>query len=251
MSSHGTRKHSKFSASGAARWFTCPGSVALSEGVPSKDSIYSLEGTLAHEVLESIFQKGSGNYPEKATPEMIAYAEETASFIIKIHDQANSACDFLVEEKVHLDFIHPQAFGTLDYSIVEHFGTLHILDFKYGMSLVSPVENLQFIFYALGVAHRYDWNFARIRMWTLQPRARSGGYTFWEITTDELRKYISKFKDAVARVEKFPEQYVEGSHCHWCSGKVKCPLKQEGKIEKAKSVFLAHPINGRNGKTHG
>ena len=53
---HKQRAHSKFSASGAERWFACPGSVELSEGVPDKETEWSKEGTLAHEVLEEIMK---------------------------------------------------------------------------------------------------------------------------------------------------------------------------------------------------
>lgn len=43
-------QHSELSASSAARWMNCPGSVARSRGIPREESIYSAEGTAAHEV---------------------------------------------------------------------------------------------------------------------------------------------------------------------------------------------------------
>lgn len=246
MKPHGERKHAKFAASSAERYFNCPGSVALSEGIPPKDNIYSLEGTRAHEVLESIVT--SKPIPDGATLEMIGHAKRAAKFILDLHEKATHA-DLMVEEKVRLDFVHPEAFGTLDYAIVEHFGTLQVLDFKYGKSLVSPVENLQFLFYALGVAHRFDWNFKRVKMWTLQPRVSGfDGYSFWEITISELKEYIHEFKSAIERVEKSPDVYVEGKHCHWCVAKAKCPIKQEGKLDKAIALFQAYPLQRRGNK---
>ena len=249
MSSHQERKHSRFSASGASRWFACPGSVSLSEGVPSKDSIWSLEGTRAHEILEKMISRktrriSAAEYMAalaSAPPEMIQFGNSAADFILAVHREAYDA-ELMVETRVLLDFVHPDAFGSLDAAIVEPFGTLHVLDYKYGKSLVRPENNLQFLFYALAVAHRYDWNFKRVRMWVLQPRVRGfDGFTFWEISIAELRSYVSVFKNAVDRVIKQPNQYAEGEHCHWCPAKSKCPLKLEGRNEKAMSVFNALP----------
>lgn len=232
---HGERKHAKLSASGAERWVYCPGSIALSEGMQPKDNVYSLEGTLAHEVVEAFILKRG--FPEGTTKEMVMHAKNASDHILRLHDEAKHA-ELLVEEKVYLDFIHPEAFGTLDYAVVEHFGTLQILDFKYGKSPVSPKENLQFLFYALAVGYKYDWNFNKVRMWTLQPRvAGFEGYTFWEITTRELMGYISVFRDAARRVEQKTADYAEGKWCYFCVAKAKCPLKQQRNDEKAMTLF--------------
>ena len=239
---HSERKHSDFSASGASRWFRCSGSVALSRGVPSKDTKWSLEGTRAHEVLESIM-RGSLLEDKNDPPEMVQYAKHSANFIHVLLSKSGPS-ELLIESRVMLDFIHPEAFGSLDYAIVEYFGTLDILDFKYGLTLVDPKENLQFIFYALGVAHLYNWNFSWVRMWTLQPRVKNfDGYMFWEISIHELKKYVSVFKKAIERTELYPDLYVEGDHCFFCPAKARCPLKQSVKNEKARMAFMSSPIN--------
>lgn len=252
---HKERAHSKFSASGAERWFACPGSVALSEGIPSKDNEYSLEGTKAHEVLEQILRhyvglRNSGieeflfPAPNGVSDEMLSHGTHAASFIMKLAAKAPEA-PVMVEERVYLDFLHPEAFGTIDVSIVEHFGTLHVLDYKYGMSLVSPKENLQFLFYALAIAHKWDWNFERVRMWTLQPRVKGfDGYTFWDISIKELRAYVPIFKAAIDRIERFPNELKEGDHCHWCKAKKICPLKMQTKLREARTIFKELPPDG-------
>ena len=240
---HSQRRHSKYSASGAERWFNCSASVVASEGIPSKDNIYSLEGTKGHEVLEVMvkhLEKDKTSFPafDGTVPrEMIQFAFETAKFILDVKRGLVDA-ELLIESRVFLDFIHPEAFGSLDYAIVDEFGTLHIMDYKYGKSLVSPKENLQFIFYALAVAHKYQWNFKRVRMWTLQPRIRNfDGFVFWEISIHELKQYVKVFKDAIDRVENEPDKYTEGPWCHYCAAKGVCPLKQDAKLEKAKAAF--------------
>jgi hypothetical protein len=233
------RAHSKFSASGAERWFNCPGSVELSEGLPDTTSPAAEEGTQAHEVLEVTLKCDEFLFPgvdPRAPREMVKYADEAAKFIRGLAKQTNS--EFLVEDRAHLDFIHPEAFGTLDSAVLDHFGTLHVIDYKYGKGyVVSPKENLQMIFYALALAHKYDWNFSRVRLWIIQPRAKGyDGPVFWDISIDELREYVPKFEDAVARVELSPE-FKEGNHCFFCKAKKICPLKLESKNNKAGLIF--------------
>lgn len=229
------RAHSKLSASGAERWFQCPGSVHLSEGLPDKGSSWAREGTEAHKVLEELLKRGRSNSRNK---EMLDHAMNAARFIKKLFLSYKDA-EFLTEEKVHLSFIHPEMFGTFDSAVIDYFGTLHVFDYKYGAGHpVSPTKNLQMIFYGLGLAYKYQWNFKRVRLWIIQPRIKGyDGPVFWELSLKELMEYIPEFKKAVARVEKSPTVYNEGAHCHWCRAKSICPLKREGKLEQARSIF--------------
>jgi hypothetical protein len=242
------RKHSKFSASGAERWEGCPGSVELSEGLPDKDSPWSIEGTTAHAVLEAelnydCWPPGVGG---NVTPEMHHHAADAARFIRDTWEATES--QLLVEHRVHARILHPDAFGTLDSAVVEHFGTLHVVDYKYGAGVaVSAAGSMQMAFYAIALADQYQWNFKRIRMWIIQPRIKGyDGPTFWEITASELKDvWVPRFQRAVARVLAEPDTYVEGSWCHWCKAKTICPLKTGKKLEKAKQMFS--PIGGESG----
>jgi hypothetical protein len=238
-----TKKHSDFSASGAERWFNCPGSVALSRGLPDKSSIWAEEGTLAHTVLEAWLT--GGDMPQgKIPPEMVRYTRDAANFILNFFKGIPDA-EILVETRISLGFIHPEAFGTFDSGIVDLWGVLHIFDFKYGAGVsVSPIENLQMIFYGLALAHKYNWNFKRVRLWIIQPRIKGyDGPTYWEIGILELKKYVKTFKLAVENVLANPAEYVEGSWCHWCKAKSKCPLKQELRFEKGIEIFKKNPVD--------
>lgn len=250
MTVHSERKHSKLSASGAERWFQCPGSVQLSEGLPDKDSKWSIEGTIAHEVLELLLRariarsKATVLTPKQpVTAQMISLGIHAADFIYQLHLKIPHS-EILVETKISLGFIHPDAFGTFDGAVIDHFGTLHVFDYKYGAGhAVSPKNNLQMIFYGLALAYKYDWNFKKIRLWIIQPRIKGyDGPLFWDLTIGELRSYVGLFTKAVNRVLRKPELFVEGSWCHWCKAKSVCPLKTGKKLEKAKSLFAAHPI---------
>jgi hypothetical protein len=254
FAAHAERKHSKFSASGSERWFNCPGSVRLSEGIPSKDSIWSIEGTKAHEVLETLMNEARRKkamqvprvlpaFGKDVTREMIMLGTSAANFILRKHEQ-NKGSELLVETRIPLDFIHPDAFGTFDGAVVDHFGTLHVFDYKFGAGhAVSPgtvtKPNLQMVFYGLGLAHRYDWNFKAVRLWIIQPRIRGyQGPAHVEIPMMLMKGvWVPTFKKAVERVEKQPNKYVEGSWCHWCSAKRICPLKKQAKAKSVRDAF--------------
>jgi hypothetical protein len=260
MAGHKERAHSKFSASGAERWFACPGSVALSEGQPDKSNKYSDEGTWAHEVLEEMLSYsimvGAPSVPAdfkmggKPPPrEMLKLVRDAADFILGIHNDLPYS-RVSAEERVYLDFIHPEMFGTYDGAVAHYGEILHVFDLKYGAGqAVFPENNLQAIFYALGVAHKHLWNFKQVRIWILQPRVSGfDGYLFWDVSIAELLSYVEVFKAAVARVEKHPNKYIEGSHCHWCKAKSICPLKDNKKLDKAREIFN---ISERRNTTNG
>lgn len=262
MNAHAGRAHSKFSASGAERWMECPGSVALSEGKPDKDTIWSIEGTKAHEVHEAALLgliendgveylqlpawfkqtpwsgRSSPTHVEKSHAEMLNYAANSARFIYALFKRSPGA-EILVETRVYLDFIHPEMFGTFDGAVIDHWGTLHVFDYKYGAGhSVSPKRNLQMIFYGLGLAHKHKWNFKRVKLWIVQPRIRGyDGPVFWELSIPELRRYEKVLREGVERVLHAQVTYKEGAHCHWCKGKGSCPLKTTKRIDKARAIF--------------
>lgn len=254
QSEHSLRKHSDFSASGAERWFNCPGSVSLSRGIPDKERESAKEGTRAHEMLETMlthFKKGEEKYAQAvhlkldhSTLQMLKLVQGAAKFISETFRRASSESELLVEERISLSFVHEDAFGTFDAAIIDFFDTLHVFDFKFGVHHVSPGTpenpNLQLIYYALGLANKYDYNFSKARLWIIQPRA-SGYYgpTFLDIKMADLRDYEFIFKMAARRAIREPENYKEGAWCFFCKAKGKCPLKTTKRREEARKVFSA------------
>lgn len=240
------RKHSKFSASGAERWMKCPGSVELSEGIEEVSSPWAQEGTYAHEVLEQMLEcrieKGTVSTRDITVDvmdeNMYKHGVHAANFIIGIYKGCESEIN--VETKVSLEFLHPEMFGTLDSSVAEFFGILNIFDYKYGAGIaVSPGENVQMIIYAIAVAHKYDWNFEKARLWIIQPRIKGyDGPVYWDVSMTELRYFwVPKLQDAIENVERNPKLFLEGGHCHWCKAKRICPLKTGKQIDKATEIF--------------
>jgi len=262
MKKHEERAHSKFSASGAERWLACPGSVALSEGQPDNGNKWSIEGTKAHEILEQLMRRelaklnGEKKLPPihfQAPTIMVNHAANAACFMLDQHKK-NPGSELTSEERVYLSHIHEEMFGTYDGALVVPFWSLDIYDFKYGSGhAVSPVRCLQMIFYAIGKAHEFNYNFQKIRLWIIQPRIKGyDGPAMWELTMPELREYEQILRDGVKAVEENPKKYVEGGHCHWCKAKAICPLKQDKVIEKGRALFapvITKPEGGTNGKT--
>jgi hypothetical protein len=253
---HQDRKHSKFSASGSERWFNCPGSVALSEGLPDVDSKWSIEGTKAHEVLEDVFEAARVvgatkidhvSFPRSVPHEMIQHALRTANFVLGLHTRTKHS-ELLVETRIKLSFIHPEMFGTFDSGVVDYFGTLNVFDYKYGAGhSVSPgtiaKPNLQMLFYGIGLAYLYAWNFKQVRLWIDQPRVKGyDGPLFLEMPIKTLKGNVRQFQEAVERVEDNPSLYREGSWCHWCKAKKLCPMKQEKRLDRSRAAFLASPL---------
>jgi hypothetical protein len=203
--------------------------------MPDKSSAASLHGTKGHEVLERIV-RGQSYADLKPDKEMEILTKQAARYIT--HEAGKRKADLLIEARVSLEFIHPEAFGTLDYALVDHFGTLDIMDFKYGVHLVSPKENKQLIFYALGLAHKFNWNFARARLTIIQPRARGyDGPLIWETSILDLKSYVPHYRKVIERAETETTTYKEGNHCFFCKGKVRCPLKTKAKAESARAAF--------------
>lgn len=249
---HAERAHSRFSASGSERWLNCAYSVGAEElAPPSLGNFWSKEGTLAHEVLEALFNGGPLPDSFDVTAEMIHYCEKVVAKVKGIHKAFGGK--IFIEKRVWATFIHPDMFGTCDIFIVDAQGTLHIIDFKYGVSPVRAERNTQLIQYALSVAESYNWEFDNIKMWIMQPRVgKTNWFNSWEITCKELQTYwLPLWEKGVARVEKGKGlKPFAGSWCHWCRAAPSCPAKQANRVQKVVSVFESVPLtNGE--ENHG
>jgi len=250
MSAHKQRAHSKFSASGSERWLNCAASVELEEAsLPSVDSVWSIEGTRAHEVLEILLKLCTmpefNEQSRTASPKtaamlspnvMLGHAGE--AWVIIRDDILPGLTDpeILIEQRIYNSDIHEEMFGTVDVSIVELFGTLHVIDYKYGEGhIVNPKENTQMIQYALGLASKYDWQFDKVVVHIIQPRGGGDIHKFWEISIDDLKnKWRPLWLKGVARVESGKSKPFPGSWCYWCraskpgaDGVIVCPAKRE------------------------
>lgn len=234
---HSERAHSKLGASSASRWMACPASVELSEQAPDEGhSAYASEGTCAHELAE-VALLGSGNCSDyigetyegfTVTQEMADYTQIYVDYVIDAG--SGEYVDTLIEERFSLDHIRDDMFGTNDACVLEPFGTLEIIDLKYGKGVeVEAKDNKQLLYYALGAAKGND--FEKVKLTIIQPRVENP-IKSWTIPFKELKVFEETLKQAVEAVESPNPKFETGSHCRWCKAKAICPKK----LEEAQAV---------------
>lgn len=240
--------HSKFGASSAYRWLACPGSIKLCEKAPErKESDAAAEGTRGHECLELILKNGPHKQlaserflREKYPHEMVIHAGNAARTVWEL---APKGAEILAEEKVLLTHIDEDCGGTLDASAVEHFGDLHVFDYKYGRHIPVEVENnSQMLMYAIGKAHEHHYNFDRVMLTIIQPRAEHAGgpVRTWVTTVAMLHEWNRRFKDGVRAAKKKDAPLKAGDHCFFCDAKPICKAFDPAAM-KGMRGFFARP----------
>lgn len=241
------RKHALLSASGAHRWMACTPSARLEENFPSKQTPYTLEGTLAHELAELKLRKTyetmstrKYNSELKKIKENELYKNEmdghtdTYAEYIKSIMYTTKAPYICIEYKTDFSKYVPEGFGTTDCVIIEG-NTLHVIDFKYGQGVpVSAENNPQMMLYALGIyeANSFIYNITNIKLAIIQPRLDS--ISEWEISTDELLKWGNEeVKKKAEEAFNGNGEFVPGEHCRFCKAKGECRARAEINLKAA------------------
>lgn len=243
MAATDTKEHATYSASGAERWLGCPGSIKLSAKAPKQpESKWAKEGTEAHKVLETMLICGQQTVTRN--DEMYAHAK-TAFTWIK-NRQRELDAHLLVEHKVDSSpFTCPDQFGTLDAAIVQEFGTLVVVDYKYGAGI--PVDpsgvdgngNPQLVYYALALSHAYDHNFSDVELVVIQPRAHheDGPIRTHKMSMEELLQWEHVFKEGVYETKMKDPALIPGKWCRFCPAAVICPALKNQSLKEAQVVF--------------
>lgn len=217
------KAHAKLSASGSERWLNCPGSVRLCETAPPrKDSKYSKEGTDAHECLETYLKELQCG-EDQFNKEMMTHAEFARN---AIQDCMTSTAELLCETRIDLSFIAPDMFGTCDYAIIDDGKYLLVGDYKYGANIsVDAKDNTQLIYYALGLAEKYEYNFSIISLQIIQPRAPhpDGPVRTHTMNRRELLRWKGRIARGVLRTQKPDAPLAMGEWCMFCAAKSTCP----------------------------
>ncbi len=231
-------KHALLSASSAVRWLSCPPSARLEETVPSKDTRYTLEGTLAHAICElklqnyfTLMNTRTFNARMRKLRSDKRYASEmehhTDTYTEYIKEQALAFTGkplVLIEERVDYSRWAPEGFGTAD-CVILCGDTLHVVDFKYGQGhAVSAKNNPQMMLYALGAYAKYQMLYQpqRVKMAIVQPRIAATPDE-WETSLPELLDWAEKVvRPAAALAFKGEGEAQGGNHCRFCRVKGQC-----------------------------
>lgn len=253
------KAHAKYSASGSKRWLKCHGSTALIEKAPEpRESKYAKEGTTAHSVLEYLGKNRkkraqAAAFLRKSYPtDMVAYAEAALDYVEK-RLKKYSGADLEIEVRCDLPVTEKDQFGTTDLAIVELYGRLIVIDYKYGAGVpVFPDENSQLIYYALALAHKYDYCFSEVELVVIQPRrpipvegkppgAIEETVRSWTTSIETLLEWRDKFENGIVankKAAKNPEAHLlSGDHCQFCPAAVICPEIKNKALRKAQATF--------------
>lgn len=257
---HSQRLHARLSASGSSRWINCTPSIVFEEqhGVENKSSIFADEGTLAHEIAQTMFEFRVGiiNHDSYYSRMQSFRANELwydgmedevleyVNYVFSISEKSEY-CELFSEERVSYTEYVENGFGTTDNAIVIHHDSdmsiseLHIIDLKFGKGIpVSAVDNSQLKLYAYGVYSKYSlqYNIQNIVLHIGQPRLKN--YSSWELTPDELILWLENTVKPAAEKALIGEgEFKTGDHCKFCRAKHKCRAMQNQYLEMAKLEF--------------
>ena len=235
--------HSKLSASAADRWMACPGSVALSAGLPDNTSEYAAWGSVAHRIADECLTKSK----DPATFVGLRYnqdgyaitvdddmAECVQTYLGNLREMTAGADLFESETRTNystwLNVDQDLAWGTADATAL--IGTeLQVHDLKTGRGVeVDAVENRQMMLYAGGKLLEMEAlgiEVETVRLVIHQPRVRKAP-SEWRLTRDELVDWLmGDARQAAQRVlqaaQPLDEFMAAGDHCRWCRAKATCP----------------------------
>ncbi len=217
----------------AKRVMRCPGSVALVATMPPKpSSSYADEGTLLHDTIAQIIDKGTKAQDYLGT--VYNGVELTQELIDNKLTPALQALDEIdpnvemqiqVETRVGFDRDLPGVFGSTDV-----LGRIKdraiVLDWKFGDGVpVDAAENEQLMFYGAAAL-------------------RTQGLEWWHLGADEVeliivqpphvRRWVTNFRrlqtfnrdliKAVKSAQQPDAPLAAGDWCRWCAAKPVCPV---------------------------
>ena len=215
-------KHATLGPSSAARWLTCTASVEMAQKAPPpKESDFAREGTIAHSLaevearrafklpghetyeadLENVYSELLGHLGgdlEATEREYEAMQDYVAWYLDILAEAKGDTGALLLEQRLATGI--KGCWGTSDAVIIRG-DTIHVIDLKYGRGVeVSPVENPQFMLYALGALRAYRdmlEETRRVKMTVFQPRINN--VDTWEITVEDLEAWRDKVARPAAR----------------------------------------------------
>lgn len=226
--------HALLSPSSAARWLTCPASVAFTKDIPDEPaSAYAQEGTWAHALAERILQ-GMGGFTDEELEKLKADGVELEDLEspVKFYTDyvKNLGGTLLVEQKLQLKTITGEdGVGTAD-AVVFKDDELYIIDLKFGMGVrVDAPDNPQLGIYALAALDTYGClaEFKTVHAIIVQPRLDH--ISQWSQTVEELESLreqvqagAEKCRGLIGKTLKPKDFGASVKGCKFCKGRYTC-----------------------------
>jgi hypothetical protein len=238
-------EHAKLSPSGADRWATCTASAICEEMYPEQEeSIYALEGTKAHELLERSIK--AITRPSTLEPEHPAAKHVDVLYDMVAQYLDNPRYIVLSEAKVTLC---DDCYGTADLVVIDlQELVIAIWDYKHGQGILVEVPNLQTDIYLAAALKSLAWMFPapmkRAIAGIVQPRAvhpdgpiRQQEYTISEIEMIGLGVVAITEEISAGRTKFLPSEKA----CKWCLASGNCQPQTDACL-KATAHFM--PLEG-------
>ena len=223
------KKHALLGASSSARWLVCTPSARLEAMFPDEQSPYAAEGTVAHDLAESILRhKLEGKKAPKLDDYSTEMVEAVNRYVDICEEKVNEArarssdAEVMIEAKLDFSRWVPEGFGTGDMVIVAD-GILEVIDLKYGKGVpVSAIENTQMRLYALGAydASEFLYDIKTVRMTIVQPRLDSVSTD--EMALEELLDWGEDIKPIAQRAFNGEGDCTPCDYCNFCKARHTC-----------------------------
>lgn len=226
--------HALLSPSSAARWLSCPASVAFTKDMPDEPtSSYAQEGTWAHALAERILRDMGGFTDEeleklKADGVELEDLESPVKFYTDYVKELGGT--LLVEQRLQLKTVTCEdSIGTADAVVIKD-DELYIIDLKFGMGVrVDAPDNPQLGIYALAALDTYGMlaDFKIVHAIIVQPRLDH--ISQWSQTVEELEAFRERVQDGANKCRELigktlkPKDFgasVKG--CKFCKGRYTC-----------------------------
>lgn len=224
-----TKKHALLGASSSARWLVCTPSARLEAMFPDEQSPYAAEGTVAHDLAESILRhKLEGKKAPKLDDYSTEMIEAVNRYVDICEEKVNEArarssdAEAMIEARLDFSRWVPEGFGTGDMVIVAD-GILEVIDLKYGKGVpVSAVENTQMRLYALGAydVNEFLYDVKSVRLTIVQPRLDSVSTD--EMTLEELLDWGEEIKPIAQRAFHGEGDCTPCDYCNFCKARHTC-----------------------------
>lgn len=247
MDAHKERKHAVLSASGSHRWMECIASARLEELFPDVDTIFSQEGTRAHEIAEeylsyfALLEEPVNLTFDSYEDRVIAEELEPYLEFIYTHfngiKEAHKDAIILLEQRLDYSNYVPDGFGTGDVVII-YGDTIEIIDLKFGKGVrVDADKNTQLMLYALGAYNIYQdiYDFTGIIMRIAQPRLEHLS-TFYLPVMDLIEWAEEEVKQKAHDAFHDKGSFTPGEHCRFCKASGMCKARMEETMELAELV---------------
>lgn len=256
---HTPTPHSPIGASSFSRWSNCPGSVPLSKQVgDARTSQWAAEGTVAHAIVEYFLTHRlpfswhllglvvtESGYEVEITEEMMDAVETCVNYVYETAAEYGVPPEFIQsEQRVTLETISNDCFGTCDVVICKPYQRIHVIDYKHGAGIpVDITNNGQLLYYAYGallaMPHEAQREISEIAITIVQPRAQhhEGPIRTQVLTRDQLDIFVGQLKAAVNRINAGNVDIVPGAWCRFCAAKLSCPGIRTEMTSRAQSDF--------------